>query len=67
MQLAKAQLLQFSVDANVRSTWKAKEEREARMSRRLKISKLNRQVTAQVDLDTLFPTQASREGLGHGN
>ena len=67
MQLVKAQLLQFSVDANVRSTWKAKEEREARMSRRLKISKLNRQVTAQVDLDTLFPTQASREGLGHGN
>ena len=67
MQIIKAQLLQSSVDEDVRKMWKAKEEREAPMVRRLKASRLNKQVTGQVTLNTLFPIQTSRQGLGHGN
>ena len=67
MQIVKGQLLQASVDENVRAMWKSKESREASMGRLLKVSKLNRQMQSQVELNLLFPSQTSRQGLGHGN
>ena len=47
MQTVKAQLLQASVDESVRKAWACKENHEASMSRRLKVSKLNRQTQSQ--------------------
>ena len=66
MQLVKAQLLQESVDPNVRTMWKAKTEREATIKKRFRISKLNTVVNAQVKVDLMAPTQVGRQCLGAG-
>ena len=66
-QLVKAQLLKYSVDANVRKVWQAKEDTEAKMTRHFKASRLGTVAEAQVKLDLQYPTQVGRQGLGHGN
>lgn len=67
MQVVKTQMLLESVDENVRNLMRAKVAREASMTRLLKPSKINTEAAAQVKLDTLFPTQSDRQGLGNGN
>ena len=66
MQLVKAQILQGSQDENVRNMWKARTTREAKLTRHFRASQLCTTATAQAVLDTRFPTQDSRLGLGHG-
>ena len=66
MQLVKAQILQGSLDENVRNMWKARTTREAKLSRHFRASQLCTTATAQAVLDTRVPTQDSRLGLGHG-
>jgi len=67
MQLIKAQLLQSSVDSNIRVLWEAKTKKEAKLTRHFRVSKLNTVVNAQVTLDLCYPTQSGRQGLGSGN
>jgi hypothetical protein len=67
LQLIKGQLLQHSVDQDVRKVWKAKSDKEAKMTRHFKASQLYKTAAAQVKLDLLFPTQDGRQGLGNGN
>lgn len=66
-QLIKAQLLQNSADSNIGILWKAKQAREASLTRHFRVSKLNAEANAQTELELLFPTQSSRQGLGNGN
>jgi hypothetical protein len=66
MQLIKAQLLKHSADPNVRNVWQAKADKEEKMTRHFKVSKLYKISAAQVKLNLLFPTQDSRQGLGNG-
>lgn len=66
MQLVKVQLLENSRDASVRMMWAAKAQREASVSH-FRVSHLLKEAKAQVNLDLLFPTQSSRQGLGNGN
>ena len=66
MQLAKAQLLRSSKDDDVRNLWASKTTREKKLTRHFRVSKLCTEATAQVLLDTRFPTQNGRLGLGHG-
>jgi hypothetical protein len=66
-QLVKAQLLKYSVDESVRKVWQSKEAKEAKMTRRFKVSQLGTVAEAQVQLDLQYPSQSGRQGLGHGN
>jgi len=67
MQLIKCQLLENSIDPDVRSLFKAKSEREEKLSRVWRGTQLNVTVNKEVDLQLRFPTQAGRQGLGAGN
>ena len=50
LQLTKAQLLEHSVDANVRTLWLARQKREEKL-RHWRVSQLSKVADAQVDLD----------------
>ena len=67
MQLVKCQLLEASVDENVRKVFATRTEREAKLVRVFRASRLNTTVNAQTDLDLRFPSQPGRQGLGAGN
>ena len=66
MQLIKCSLLDNSDDKDVRDVYKLKHAKTSHWSVKWNARKIYRSLSADVILQTQFPTQASRLGLGHG-
>ena len=67
MQIVKCSILQSSHDPKVREIFNIRTDREAKLKRVWRATKLNTTVRNQVDLQLLFPSQNGRQGLGSGN
>ena len=66
MQLIKCSLLDNSEDKDVRDVYKLKHAKTSKWSVKWNARKLYKSLSADVILQTQFPTQASRLGLGNG-
>ena len=67
MQIVKCSILQSSHDPKVREIFNIRTDREAKLKRVWRATKLNTTVRNQVDLQLRFPSQNGRQGLGGGN
>ena len=67
MQIVKCSKLQSSHDPKVRDMFNIRTDREAKLKRVWRATKLNTTVRNKVDLQLLFPSQNGRQGLGSGN